>query len=86
MHQAKLRAIGGSVAVTIPPALLKQLNLGSESRVTLSIEGNRLVVEPARKPQYTLAELMAQCDFSQPVSKDEQDWLDMPSAGREVIE
>ena len=41
------------------------------------------MVEKRRKPRYTLAELMAQCDWSQPWSEEERLWLDMPPVGLE---
>ncbi|MHB8165392.1 MAG: AbrB/MazE/SpoVT family DNA-binding domain-containing protein [Sulfuricella sp.] len=39
---------------------------------------------PAQK-RYTLAELLAQCDFSKPMSADEREWIDAPPVGLEEI-
>ena len=39
---------------------------------------------PARR-RYTLEQLLAQCDFSKRLGKEERDWLDAPRAGREAI-
>lgn len=41
--------------------------------------------KPATK-RATLAELLAQCDFSIPVSEEDREWLDAPAVGREVLE
>jgi len=36
------------------------------------------------KPKYTIEQLLAQCDFSQPMSAEDREWLDAPSVGREI--
>jgi antitoxin ChpS len=38
-----------------------------------------------RKGRYSLAELVAQCDPSAPLSAEDRDWLDDPPIGREVL-
>jgi len=83
MPIATLRSIGGSVVMAIPKRVLELVHLQSGSQVTIDVEDGRLIVEPAKKPKYTLAELMAQCDLSQPLSADEQEWLNAPSVGAE---
>jgi len=85
MHTAKLRAVGGSVMFAIPKPILEGLGLRPNQQVDVAIEGGRLVVEPRRRPRYTLDELLSQCDFDQPVSAEEREWLDAPAVGREVI-
>jgi antitoxin ChpS len=44
-----------------------------------------LVVEPKPRVRYTLAELLAASDYSQPLSAEEREWLDAPAAGSELI-
>ena len=56
MHKARLRKVGGSVMLVVPPALLEVLDLAPNDQVGLTVEAGRLVVEPARRPKYTLAE------------------------------
>jgi len=85
MVTSTLRTVGGSVMMAIPKAFLDGLGLTAKSKVTLSLESGRLIVEPRRKPSYTLAELIAQCDANTPPSVEEQAWQDSPPAGREVI-
>jgi antitoxin ChpS len=44
-----------------------------------------LVVKAATRPRYTLAELLAASDYSQPRSDEEQDWVNGGSVGGEII-
>ena len=37
-----------------------------------------------RKPRYSLAELMAQCDANTPLSAKDRAWIDAPAIGREA--
>ncbi|QFX97607.1 AbrB family transcriptional regulator [Acidithiobacillus thiooxidans ATCC 19377] len=50
----------------------------------MEIENGALVARPAQK-RYTLDELLSQCDFTQPISAEEREWIDAPSAGIEEI-
>lgn len=36
-------------------------------------------------PRYTMAELLAASDYSQPQPADEREWVDSPAAGRELV-
>ena len=85
MHTTSLRKVGGSVMLAVPPAVLDLLNLEAGTVVGMSVDGDRLIIEPKRKPRYTLQELLDQCDFSQPVSAEEQEWLDVTPVGEEVV-
>ena len=83
MSVTTLRKVGGSVMLTISPALLAQLDLGPDSSVRLTLEEGRLVIEPHR-PKYTLSGLLAASDFSSRGEED-REWLDAPAAGRELL-
>jgi antitoxin ChpS len=83
-HEARLRKVGGSVMVSVPPALLDELRLGPDSKVDLRVSNGRLVVEPQARPKYTLDELLARCDRTKPVRKD-REWLSGKRIGRELI-
>lgn len=86
MHHTSLRKVGGSVMLTIPRPLLDQLELEAGARVDLAISEGRLVVEPARKPKYTLAELLAASDYAEVTPADEDRvWIDAPATGREIL-
>lgn len=87
MANAKLRRVGGSTVVAIPTAHLKQLGIGADSRVSVRVEKDCLVIRPQAKPRYSLAELMSRCDLSGPVrrSKAEREFMEAPPVGNEEI-
>ena len=87
MANAKLRQVGGSTVVAIPPALLKQIGLATDDAVSVTVEKDQLVIRPHARPRYTLAQLMAQCDLAAPVRrlKAERDFMTAPRIGREQI-
>ncbi len=85
MHTTTLRKVGGSVMLAVPPAILDLLHLKSGASVNVSVEGDRLIVEPQSRPRYTLAELLAASDYSQPQAPEEREWVDAPPVGRELI-
>ncbi len=81
MHTATLRAVGGSVSVTLPRQMLRTLGLSAGSSVAVTLEDGRLVLSPTR-PRYSLAELLAGMKpGDMPTAPD---WADAPPAGREV--
>ena len=84
MHKAVLRKVAGSVVVALPRALLDQLQIGASSTVGISVEGDRILLKPERRPRYSLAELIDSCDESVPASPDE-DWTSGAPAGRELL-
>ncbi|HBY62742.1 MAG TPA: antitoxin [Solibacterales bacterium] len=85
MHLTNLRKVGGSVMLAVPPALLDILRLRPGAQVGIAIENGRLVVEPQRRPRYTLAELLAQCDPKKASTREDREWLDNRSAGAEIL-
>lgn len=85
MYTTNLRKVGGSVMMAVPPAILELLHLGPGAAVGLAVDNGRLVVEPQARPRYTMAELLAASDYSQPQPPEEREWIDAPAVGREVI-
>jgi antitoxin ChpS len=85
MLKTNLRKVGGSVMLAVPPAILELLQLKAGETVGVSVESGRLVVEPHPVPVYTLEELLAVSDFSGPRSAEDQEWIDAPAVGREII-
>ena len=83
MLKTILRRVGGSVMLAVPPAILDMLHLKVGSTVAMNVEQGRLVIEPQPRPRYSLDELLAKCDFSQPLSPAEQEWLDVAPVGLE---
>jgi antitoxin ChpS len=84
MHTTNLRKVGGSVMLAVPPAILDLLQLQAGAIVGLSVDHGRLVIEPQRRPRYTLAELLAASDYSEPQPPEEREWVDAPAVGREL--
>ncbi len=85
MHTTSLRKVGGSVMLTVPPAFLDQLHLHAGATVGLLVDQGRLVIDPHPRPRYTLAELLAASDYSQPQPAEEREWVDAPAVGGELL-
>jgi antitoxin ChpS len=85
MHTTNLRKVGGSVMLAVPRAVLDVLGLRPGAKLGIAIERGRLVVEPAKRPRYTLDELLAQCDFKARRTKEDREWLNNQPVGRELI-
>jgi antitoxin ChpS len=71
--------------LAVPPALLDLLHLKAGAAVGVAVDGGRLVVEAATRPRYTLAELLAASDYSQPRSEEDQDWVNGTAIGKEIL-
>jgi antitoxin MazE len=72
---AHIRKWGNSLAIRLPKTLLALLDLREGSQVEISIDRDRLILSPVKKPKYTLEELLSQItpeslhdeiDFSSP--------------------
>lgn len=84
MHTSNLRKVGGSVMLVVPPVFLDQLHLQAGATVGLAVEGDCLVVNPRPKPRYSMAELLAASDYTQPQAQQDREWVDAPAVGREL--
>lgn len=85
MLTTNLRKVGGSIMLTVPPALLDLLDLQAGDTVGIGVDNGRLVIEPVPRPHYTLADLLAQCDASQEVSQEDLEWLNAKPVGNELL-
>lgn len=85
MHTTHLRKVGGSVMLAVPPAILDLLHLRAGATVAIAVDHGRLVIEPQPRRRYTLAELLAASDYSQPQPPEEREWVDAPAVGGELI-
>ena len=85
MHLTNLRKVGGSVMLAVPGALLDVLNLKAGAAVGVAVEGGRLIVQASPAPRYTLAELLAESDYSEPPSPEVREWLDAAAVGKEIL-
>ena len=84
MSATKVQKWGNSMALRIPATMLRSLGLAEGQAVALSIEGGALVARPAQK-RYTLAGLLAECDFSKPMTAQEREWIDADRVGLEEV-
>ena len=90
MSVAKLKKVGGSTAIFLPPALLRHLNLRDGSDVSVEAVNGRIVIAPHRmtRGRIGFSARMAMCDFSKPPSKarqaEDEQWLNQPCVGREA--
>jgi antitoxin ChpS len=71
--------------LAVPPVLLNLLQLKAGEIVGVDVEDGRLVVEPRPKPRYTLEELLAASDYTQPQPPEEREWVDATAAGGEIL-
>jgi len=85
MQTTNLRKVGDSVMLAALPAFLEQLNLQAGAMVGLAIDQGPLLVEPKPRPRYTMAELLAASDYSQPHKAAERKWIDLPVVGSEPL-
>lgn len=85
MHITKLRKVGGSVMLAVPPSLLEILRVHSGDEVGISVESGRLIAEPKRRRRYTLDELLAQCHPKAVRTNEEAEWLGDKPTGRELL-
>lgn len=58
--------------LAVPPALLDILQLGLGAKVGIAVKSGHLIVEPQKRPRYTLNELLAQCSRKAAVRGDHQ--------------
>ncbi|WP_295461421.1 AbrB/MazE/SpoVT family DNA-binding domain-containing protein [uncultured Thiodictyon sp.] len=85
MLTTTLRKVGGSVMLTVPPAILDLLHLRAGATVGVTVDGDRLVIEPHPAPRYALDELLAQCDPTAEVSDEDRAWLADRPVGGELL-
>lgn len=80
MATVKLRKVGGSTMLTIPPSVLEALPFGPDANLSLSVSKGKLTVAEA-KPHHRLDDLLAEHETSHDADRD---WLDMKSVGGEI--
>jgi len=71
--------------LAVPPAILDQLQLQAGATVGLAVDGGRLILQPNPRPRYTLDELLAASDYTQPMPAEDREWLDAAPVGRELL-
>ncbi len=84
IYEGKLRRVGGSVMLAIPPAVLDELNLSVGTEVELAVKSRKLVLEARSRRRYTLDELIKQTKPAALKRKDRA-WISGKAVGRELI-
>jgi len=74
---------GNSAAVRLPATLLSQLGVVLGDKLSAEMQQEALVLRASRK-QYSLAELMAQCDLAAPAPAESVEWESSGAVGNEV--
>ncbi len=82
-YESKLRKVGGSVMLTIPPGVLDELGLAAGTSVDLAVRARKLVLEPRARRRYTLDELLDQTKAAR--RRKDKAWTSGKAAGRELI-
>ncbi len=81
-----IRKYGNSKGIIIPAALLKELDLDVDVKIDVKSENGRIVIEPVRKPNYFLDELLAQCSpESMTLDDEDKAWLNDSPVGKEAL-
>ena len=75
---------GNSAAVRIPASVMQATHLHLDEVVDVHEEAGRIVIEPVKRPRYTLEDLVAKCQPTKRRSREEREWLNAPPVGREV--
>lgn len=82
MKTVALRKSGGSLILAVPAFFAETNHLSAGDRVEISVEGQSMVVRPARRiPRYTLEELLAENGGEVPRWPE---WENMPPVGLEI--
>ena len=83
MHTSTLRALGGSMAVTLPAPLVKLLGLTVGESVSLSAQAGGIYIAPFKRKKYSAADLVAM-QGKKPLHVDAA-WDKMPAMGSEAL-
>ena len=78
-----LRKYGNSTVAVLPPTVLKSLGLAAGQSMTLATTDDGHIVL-ARKPRYSLQDLLEQCDHKAPPPADLALWDNATPLGQEA--
>ena len=83
-HIAKIRRSGGAKIVSIPTAILNNLNIGVDSKVEISVENSAIIIKPCLHDNPSLEELLAESTReSFRITEEDQEWLDADMQGED---
>ena len=83
---SKIRRQGGAAVITIPPALLKLMDVDVGAQVTLSVAEGELTARPVRqgKKRYSLAELLEGAEAMKRLNAETEWAREGDPVGREI--
>jgi antitoxin MazE len=85
MTELVIKKWGNSLAARIPKVIADMIHLEKDQTVTIEAKDGRIVITPIQdKKEYTLDELLSQCD-PEAISLDAEDkaWLNDKPVGKE---
>lgn len=85
--QVRIKKWGNSLAARLPKPIVESGHLELDQAVDIEVIEGRVVLSPIQKPvEYSLDELLAQCQ-PEAMALDDEDkkWLNDPPAGREIL-
>ncbi len=85
MYIANLQQSEHGAILQVPQELLAELHLHVGEAVALETVGDGLLVRAHASARFNLADMLAECDFSLPVSDEEREWINAPALGRELL-
>jgi antitoxin MazE len=85
--QVTIKKWGNSLAARLPKAIVESSQLSLNQMVDIEVIRGRVVLSPIRKTkEYSLGELLAQCNTETMVlDNEDQKWLNDVPKGREVL-
>ncbi|MFI0842449.1 AbrB/MazE/SpoVT family DNA-binding domain-containing protein [Mesorhizobium sp. IMUNJ 23232] len=83
---SKIRRQGGAAVITIPPALLKLMDLDVGSQVSLTVSEGELIARPVRhsRKRYSLDELLEGSEVLTELNAETEWAREGESVGREI--
>ena len=81
---AKLRRIGGSLSISVPPVILDGLHVEAGDELAIELDGERAILTRAKRPP-TLDELLDLCDPTAAEDPETDTWLGRVPQGRELL-
>lgn len=84
MTQVAIRQSGGANIISLPKVILGTLNLQTGSTLELTIENNKIILNPIVE-ELSLEEILAGSPKEKlSLSDEDKQWLNAPARGREI--
>jgi antitoxin ChpS len=83
MYKTRLKKVGGSQMLAVPPALIQAMGYQPGAEIEIEIDGDRLVLGAPRQRK-NLSDLLALCSPAE-ISSEDQEWLNDGPVGEELI-